>query len=73
MTQLKHYIARVEAINDSSSITKEELKDIFDAAKKDGFNVVIMKKLIANRKKGRYKVAQEQELLEEYEALLGGQ
>lgn len=69
--QLKEIVERIERIEDQRASLAEDVKDVLLEAKSIGFDVKIIKKLLAMRKKDPEDIRQEQELLDTYMAALG--
>jgi uncharacterized protein (UPF0335 family) len=69
--QLKEIVERIERIEDQRASLAEDVKDVLLEAKSVGFDVKIIKKLLAMRKKDPEDIRQEQELLDTYMAALG--
>ena len=69
--QLREIVERIERIEDQRASLAEDVKDVLLEAKSVGFDVKIIKKLLAMRKKDPADIRQEQELLDTYMAALG--
>ena len=71
-SQLKSILERVEMIEDNEIAPgREALKEVYAEAKGNGFDVKIIRKLAALRKKDRDKVLEEKAILELYAHALG--
>ena len=71
-SQLKSILERVERIEDDEiAPAREALKEVYAEAKGNGFDVKIIRKLAALRKKDRDKVLEEKAILELYAHALG--
>jgi len=64
--QLKQYISKIERLEEEKSTIMEALKDVFDSAKADGFDVKTMKKVLKLRKVDKNKLAEQEAILELY-------
>ncbi len=69
--QLKSYLERVERLEDERSMLGADISDIYAEAKSSGFDVKVMRKLVALRKRDAEKVQAEQVVLETYAHALG--
>ena len=69
--QLKAFVERIENMNEEIKALGEDRKEIFAEAKGQGFDVKILRKVIAIRKQDADKRAEEEALLETYLAALG--
>jgi uncharacterized protein (UPF0335 family) len=64
--QLKQFISRIERLeNDKSDIT-DDIKQVYDEAKANGFDTKIMKKIIKIKNTDRNKLEEEEAILELY-------
>lgn len=70
-TALKQYIERAERLEEDRRAVQEDIKDVFAEAKANGFDVKIMRKVIAIRKRERSSVEEEVTLTDLYMAALG--
>jgi len=69
--QLRLLIERVENITRDIDDLKEDVKDVFIEAKSHGYDVKIMRKLIALRKMDQAARIESQMLLETYASAIG--
>jgi uncharacterized protein (UPF0335 family) len=69
--QLLAFIERVERLEEDKKQTSEDIKDIYAEAKGSGFDVKIMRKVVAIRKQDRDKRREEEELLSLYMSAIG--
>lgn len=69
--QIKQFVSRIERIEDEISERQMDRKEIYAEAKGQGFDVKILRKLIARRKRDRDELAEEESLLELYEGVFG--
>lgn len=68
---LRQHIERIERINSEIADLMADRKELFAAAKGDGFDTAILRKLIAIRKKDEQKRKEENELLSLYGSAVG--
>ena len=69
--KLKQYVERIEKLEEERATLAEDVKDIFAEAKLTGFDVAVLKKIIAIRKKGQDKHKEEQAMIALYMQELG--
>lgn len=69
--ELKAFIERAERLAAEKAEIAEQEKEVFAEAKGRGYDVKVMKKVIAIRKRNRDDVAEEDAILEMYMAALG--
>jgi uncharacterized protein (UPF0335 family) len=69
--QLKTVIERAERLIQEKTEVNDQLKEVYAEAKGNGFDVKIIKKIIARRKKDRARVQEEESLTDLYLAALG--
>lgn len=70
-TQLKSIIDRAERLGAEKDEISEHLKELFAEAKGAGFDVPVLKKVIARRKKDRAKLQEEDAILDMYLVAIG--
>lgn len=68
--QLKQYISRIERLEIEKTETLDNIKQVFDEAKANGFDVKTMKHIIKLKKLDRNKLAEQEALLELYRSAL---
>ena len=68
--QLKQYIIRVERLEADKTILLDDIKQVFDEAKANGFDVKTMKKVVQLRKLDKNKLAEQDAILELYRQAL---
>ena len=64
--QLKQYIDRIERLETEKSALLDDIKQVFDEAKANGFDVKTMKQIIKLRKLDKNKLAEQDAILELY-------
>lgn len=69
--ELRSFIERVERLQAEKADITEAEKEVFAEAKGRGYDVKIMRKLIAERKRDKADVSEEEALLELYRSALG--
>jgi len=69
--QLQAFVARIERINGDIAEHQEDRKAVFGEAKSSGFDVKILRKVIALRKKSKSEADEEAALLELYLEAVG--
>ena len=68
---LRKYIEAIESYEAQKKDLNESIKEIFDNAKANGFDVKTMRKVIALRKMDKAKLEEQEYLLETYKEALG--
>lgn len=71
--RLRAIVRNVENVNEQIDGLKTDLKELYAGAKSEGFDVKILRKVIARRRKGEEAVREEQEMLDLYEGAISGQ
>jgi uncharacterized protein (UPF0335 family) len=69
--QLQSIIDRIEKLEDDRALLAADIKEIFTEAKSNGFDVKIIRKVLAIRKKDAEERDIEQTLIDTYMAALG--
>ena len=69
--QLKTIVERIERLEEEKSTIAGDIKEIYAEAKGNGFDVKILRKVIARRKRDRDEIKEEEAILELYESQLG--
>ena len=69
--RLKSYIMRLERLEEDKKGIADDMKEVYGEAKGEGFDVKILRKVIALRKKDPEERAEEDELLELYMSAIG--
>lgn len=68
--QLKQYIDRIERLETEKSALLDDIKQVFDEAKANGFDVKTMRQVIRLRKLDKNKLAEQDAILELYRQAL---
>jgi uncharacterized protein (UPF0335 family) len=71
--QLKAFIERVERLEEEKRQIAEDVKDVYAEAKANGFDVKILRKIIALRRQDADERREQEEILETYLRALGMQ
>jgi uncharacterized protein (UPF0335 family) len=71
--QLKAFIERVERLEEEKRQIAEDVKDVYAEAKANGFDVKILRKIIALRRQDADERREQEEILETYMRALGMQ
>ena len=69
--QLVQYITRIEKLEEDKKIIAEDLKELLQDAKNNGFDIKTMKHILKLRKMDRDKLAEEDALIELYREAVG--
>ena len=70
-SQLKSIVERIEKLEDERAVLAEDIKEVYAEAKGNGFDVKILKKIIAMRKQDADKRREEQAVIAVYMQELG--
>lgn len=69
--RLKTIVERVERLEEDKTAVQEDIKEVFNEAKGEGFDVKILRKIIRLRKKTKVAREEEETLTELYLSALG--
>ena len=69
--RLKSFIERIERLEEEKRSLSEDIKEVYTEAKGTGFDIAIMRKLIAERRRDKDAVDEEATLLDIYRRALG--
>jgi uncharacterized protein (UPF0335 family) len=69
--QLRAFIERVERMNEEAAAIKSDIKEIFDEARGNGFDVKVMKRIIRMRAQDANELREESAILALYMRALG--
>lgn len=69
--QLKAFVERIERLEEENKAINDDKKDVYGEAKSMGYDVKILKKVIAIRRKDKDQRLEEQAILDTYLAALG--
>lgn len=70
--QLKAFIERIENLEEEKSAIADQVKEVYAEAKAGGFDTKTIRKIIADRKKTKDELDEEEALLELYRNALEG-
>ena len=68
---LRSFIERVEKLEEEKKALSDDIKDVYAEAKGNGFDVKILRKIVAMRRQDRDKRREEEEILDLYLTALG--
>ncbi len=63
---IKQTVLQIEKLEEERAATQEQIRDVFTAAKANGLDVQVLRKLIRLRKQKPEEVSEQEELLELY-------
>jgi uncharacterized protein (UPF0335 family) len=69
--QLKSIVERVERLEEEKATIAADIKEVYSEAKANGFDVKILRKIVALRKKEAAEREEEQSMMDVYMAALG--
>ena len=69
--QLKSFVQRIERLEEEKRALAEDIKEVYSEAKGRGFDIKILRKVIALRKKDQQELDEEQAVLDIYLRALG--
>jgi len=69
--QLRSYIERIERLEEEKAALAADIKDVFDEAKGNGFDVKIMRQVLKLRKMDKDDLQEQEHLLELYKRAIG--
>ena len=70
-SQLKSIVERIEKLEDERAVLAEDIKEVYAEAKGNGFDVKILRKVVAMRKQDADKRREEQAVIAVYMQELG--
>ena len=68
---LRAFIGRIEHLEEEKQATLDDIKEVYAEAKGAGYEVKVMRKIVAWRKRDRDERQEEEEILDLYLAALG--
>jgi uncharacterized protein (UPF0335 family) len=71
-TRLKTIIERIERLEEDKAAVAIDIKEVFNEAKGEGFDVKILRKIVRLRKQDKAKRMEEEALLDLYLSAIGG-
>ena len=69
--QLKQYIDRIESLESDKADIADDIKQVFDEAKANGFDTKIMKQILKIKKLDKDSLAEQEAILDLYRSALG--
>jgi len=69
--ELRSFIERIERLDAEKKDLADQQKEVFAEAKARGYDVAVMRKVIAMRKRDKDDIAEEEAVLEMYKEALG--
>lgn len=69
--QLKSIVERIERLEEDIKAINDDKKEVYGEAKANGFDVAVIKKIVAMRRKSAHERAEEDAILELYLQALG--
>ena len=70
--QLNSFVDRIERLNTEKTTIGTDIKSVFEEAKSSGYDVKILRKVIALRKREASEIEEEEALISTYLHALGG-
>lgn len=70
-SQLRSIVERIERLNQEKAEIAEHIKEVFSEAKGNGFDVKVLRKVIARRRQDRAKLQEEEAVMDLYLSALG--
>lgn len=68
--QLKQYFSRIERLESEKAELSDDIKQVFDEAKANGFDTKIMKQVLKLKKLDKNKLAEQDALLDLYRSAI---
>jgi uncharacterized protein (UPF0335 family) len=68
--QLKQYVSRIERLESDKAEISDDLKQVFDEAKANGFDVKALKQVLKLKKLDKDSLAEQEAMLDLYRAAL---
>jgi uncharacterized protein (UPF0335 family) len=69
--QLKAFVERIERLEEEKKTISDDIKDVYAEAKGNGYDIKVMRKIVAIRKQDKDKRREEEEILDLYLSALG--
>ena len=70
--ELRQFVERIERLEAEKQDAADAQKEVYTEVKGRGYDAAVLRKVVARRKKDRDALAEEEAVLEMYEAALGG-
>lgn len=68
--QLRQYVSRIERLESDKADITDDIKQVFDEAKANGFDIKIMKQVLKLKKLDKASLAEQEEILDLYRTAL---
>ena len=68
--QLRQYVSRIERLQSDKADIADDIKQVFDEAKANGFDIKIMKQVLKLKKLDKASLAEQEEILDLYRTAL---
>jgi uncharacterized protein (UPF0335 family) len=68
---LRQFIERIEKLTEEKADIMDAIKEVYNEAKSNGFDVPVLRQIIKNLKQDREKLAEQEELMAVYMTALG--
>jgi uncharacterized protein (UPF0335 family) len=68
---LRQFIDRIERLEEEKKALSADIKDVYSQCKSQGFDVKIVRKIVALRKRDRQEREEEQQIMDLYLAAIG--
>lgn len=68
---LRAFIERIERLEEDKKAIADDIKDVYGEAKGTGYDIAVMRKIVAMRRQDRDKRRMEEEILDLYRSALG--
>ena len=70
--ELRQFVERIETLEAENQEAAEAQKEVYAEAKGRGYDSAVLRKVVARRKRNRDELAEEEAILELYEAAIEG-
>ena len=70
--ELRQFVERIETLEAEKQEAAEAQKEVYAVAKGRGYDSAVLRKVVARRKRNRDELAEEEAILELYEAAIEG-
>lgn len=70
--ELKSFVDRIERLQEEKKTISDDIKEVYAEAKGTGYDVKILRKIVARRKKAAAELQEEESLIDVYETALAG-
>jgi uncharacterized protein (UPF0335 family) len=70
--ELRQFVERIETLDAEKQEAAEAQKEVYAEAKGRGYDIAVLRKVVARRKRNRDELTEEEAILELYEAAIEG-